>query len=149
MSNNLKTVVYVLIVLAVVAVLVFITIKGKNNMNENQAAKLGDTVSVTYTGKLADGTVFDSNVGKEEFSFVLGAHNVIPGFENGILGMKVGEKKTLVIPPEEGYGPNDYGPIPGNSILTFEVEVLNFADKIIQSVFLKFGLKISPEVNFI
>jgi len=60
----------------------------------------------------------------EPFFFTLGAGQVIAGWDEGIVGMKVGEKKTLVIPPEKAYGPNDYGPIPGNSTLTFEVELL-------------------------
>ena len=128
-------IIWVLIVLVVVVVLVFLTIKMKksNKMAENNEATTslstgavaGDKVSVIYTGKLADGTVFDSNVGKNVLTFTLGAHEVIPGFENGIVGMKVGDKKTLTIPPEEGYGAKDYGPIPGNSTLTFDVEVTN------------------------
>lgn len=68
-------------------------------------AKQGDTVHVHYTGKLADGTVFDSSEGKEPISFELGGGNVIPGFDAGVTGMAVGEKKDVVIPCENAYGP--------------------------------------------
>jgi peptidylprolyl isomerase len=68
-------------------------------------AKYGDTVQVHYTGKLADGTVFDSSVELDPFEFTLGAGQVIPGFEKAVLGMKVGEKKTVNIPVDEAYGP--------------------------------------------
>lgn len=89
------------------------------------AAKNGDTVSINYTGKLQDGTVFDSSEGKDPITFTLGANQVIPGFEQGIAGMQVGGKRVLTIPPSLAYGPNDYGPIPGNSTLTFEVELVS------------------------
>jgi FKBP-type peptidyl-prolyl cis-trans isomerase 2 len=68
-------------------------------------AKAGDTVQVHYTGKLEDGTVFDSSVGGEPIEFVLGEHHVIPGFEDGVTGMEVGETKTILIPSEQAYGP--------------------------------------------
>ena len=68
-------------------------------------AKNGDTVQVHYTGKLADGTMFDSSVGREPLEFTLGAGQMIPGFEKAVLGMKVGEKKTFTIPSDEAYGP--------------------------------------------
>ena len=68
-------------------------------------AENGDTVQVNYTGKLADGTVFDSSVGREPLEFTLGAGQMIPGFEKAVLGMKVGEKKTVTIPVDEAYGP--------------------------------------------
>jgi FKBP-type peptidyl-prolyl cis-trans isomerase len=87
----------------------------------------GDTVSVNYTGKLANGTVFDTSVGKTPIQFVLGSGRVIAGWDQGLLGMKVGGKRILIIPPTLAYGPNDYGPIPGNSTLTFEVELVNVA----------------------
>jgi peptidylprolyl isomerase len=67
--------------------------------------KNGDTVSIHYTGKLDDGTVFDSSVGGQPITFTLGAGEVIPGFEAGTIGMNVGESRDLVIPPEQAYGP--------------------------------------------
>ena len=89
------------------------------------AAQAGDTVTVNYTGMLANGTVFDSSVGKTPFQFTLGVGQVIPGWDQGVAGMKVGGKRKLVVPPSLGYGASDYGPIPGNSTLTFEVELLS------------------------
>jgi peptidylprolyl isomerase len=68
-------------------------------------ARNGDAVQVHYTGKLADGTVFDSSVGREPLEFTLGAGQMIPGFEKAVFGMKVGEKKTVTIPADEAYGP--------------------------------------------
>ncbi|HVV39265.1 MAG TPA: FKBP-type peptidyl-prolyl cis-trans isomerase [Candidatus Paceibacterota bacterium] len=87
-------------------------------------AKLGDTVSVNYTGKLEDGTVFDTSVGKAPISFVLGAGTVIPGWEQGLQGMKQGGRRLLIIPPALGYGASGYGPIPPNATLVFEVELV-------------------------
>jgi len=146
-KNDMNIVVSVIICLALVGFLIFISINKKTNMISNnsandiinnvgenptlagEAAKTGDTVVVNYTGRLENGTVFDSNVDPKfnhvtPFVFTLGAKQVIAGWDEGIVGMKVGEKKTLVIPPEKAYGPNDYGPIPGNSTLTFEVELV-------------------------
>ncbi|MEM6752476.1 MAG: peptidylprolyl isomerase [Cyanobacteria bacterium P01_C01_bin.38] len=68
-------------------------------------AKAGDNVKVHYTGKLDDGTVFDSSVEREPLEFSLGSGNVIPGFEEAIVGMAPGESKTTQIPPEQAYGP--------------------------------------------
>ncbi|MFY8160875.1 MAG: FKBP-type peptidyl-prolyl cis-trans isomerase [Candidatus Kapaibacteriota bacterium] len=64
----------------------------------------GDVVKVHYTGKLEDGHIFDSSVGKEPLEFTIGMGMVIDGFENGIIGMKQGETKTVTIPPELAYG---------------------------------------------
>ncbi len=68
-------------------------------------AKQGDTVQIHYTGRLDDGTVFDSSQDREPLSFTLGEGKVIPGFENAVEGMETGEKKTTTIPSEEAYGP--------------------------------------------
>jgi len=68
-------------------------------------AKKGDTVQVHYTGKLEDGTVFDTSRERHPLQFTLGNGQVIAGFENAITGMNVGESKTAVIPVEQGYGP--------------------------------------------
>ena len=67
-------------------------------------AKKDDTVKVHYTGKLTDGNTFDTSEGRDPLSFTLGKDQVIPGFENGIIGMEVGNKKTIVIPVTEAYG---------------------------------------------
>ena len=68
-------------------------------------AKMGDTVKAHYTGKLDDGSVFDSSRGREPLQFTVGQEQVIPGFENAVIGMSPGESKTAKIPPAEGYGP--------------------------------------------
>jgi FKBP-type peptidyl-prolyl cis-trans isomerase FkpA len=94
-------------------------------------ASAGRIVSVNYTGWLYDssktdskGTQFDSSVGRGAFSFVLGAGQVIAGWDQGVAGMRVGGKRRLIIPPSLGYGSATVGPIPGNSTLVFEVELL-------------------------
>jgi len=69
-------------------------------------AKSGDTVKVHYTGKLDDGTIFDSSEGKEPLEFTINAGQVIPGFEEGVIGMEVGEIKTITVPSDKGYGPH-------------------------------------------
>ncbi len=68
-------------------------------------AKEGDKVKVHYTGKFEDGEVFDSSADREPLEFTLGQGQVIPGFENGIKGMEIGEKKSITVAPEDGYGP--------------------------------------------
>ena len=86
----------------------------------------GQTVGMRYTGSFANGDVFDSNPApKPVFSFQLGAGQVIKGWDQGLPGMKVGGRRQLIIPPELAYGPNDYGPIPGNSVLVFTVDALS------------------------
>lgn len=67
-------------------------------------AKQGDTVKVNYTGRLGDGTVFDTSVNRHPLQFTLGKGQLIAGLEKAVLGMKAGEKKTVVIPAEEAYG---------------------------------------------
>jgi len=86
----------------------------------------GKTLSVYYTGKLENGTVFDSNVGKEPMTFTLGGGQLIPGFEQGATGMKVGGKRTITIPPSLGYGEQGAGDaIPPNSTIIFELELVD------------------------
>ena len=91
-------------------------------------AETGDTVTVNYVGSFTNGTVFDASANHPQtangFTFTLGAGNVIKGWDEGVVGMKEGGKRRLIVPPALGYGSNDYGPIPGNSTLVFEVELL-------------------------
>jgi len=91
-----------------------------------QEVKNGDTISVHYIGKLEDGTKFDSSVDRgEPFEFTIGQGQVIEGWEKGLLGMKVGEKRTLTIPSDMGYGAQGAGGvIPPNATLIFDVELM-------------------------
>ncbi|MFA5791692.1 MAG: FKBP-type peptidyl-prolyl cis-trans isomerase [Candidatus Paceibacterota bacterium] len=158
-KNKMNIVLAVVICLVLIGFLIFISINNKVNMplnnNDNTnnivnnivnnevdntipvgeiaktglPAQTGDTVVMNYTGRLENGTVFDSNVDPkfqhvEPFVFTLGAGQVIAGWDKGIVGMRVGEKKTLTILPEDGYGARGQGPIPPNSTLIFEVELL-------------------------
>lgn len=119
------------------------TVKPSNNMTttasglqyqdsvvgQGATAKAGQTVTVNYTGMFTNGQKFDSSVDPafghvQPFSFKLGAGQVIQGWDEGVAGMKVGGKRQLIIPAELGYGSQGSGPIPGNSTLVFEVELL-------------------------
>ncbi|NMC51584.1 FKBP-type peptidyl-prolyl cis-trans isomerase [Candidatus Kuenenbacteria bacterium] len=85
----------------------------------------GQTAVVHYTGWLTDGTKFDSSVDRgTPFEFVVGAGAVIAGWDQGVIGMKVGEKRKLTIPSDLAYGDAGVGPIPPKATLVFEVELL-------------------------
>ena len=95
-------------------------------------AVAGVTAVVNYTGWLympsaqaQHGAQFDSSVGRAPFSFQLGAGQVIPGWDEGVKGMKVGGKRTLIVPASMGYGDGGAGPIPPNATLIFDVELLD------------------------
>lgn len=147
MENKKKMIVWILVVLLVVGALVFLTIKKGNNNVENiqkvkgvdittlvegsgDTAKTGDSVSMNYTGVLEDGTAFDSNVDPKfnhvsPFVFTLGTGQVISGWDIGVTGMKVGEKRKLEINPEFAYGEAGVGSIiPPNAKLIFDVELV-------------------------
>jgi FK506-binding protein 2 len=128
-------------VLVLFGIVTFLIINSNKNMtanngmqnSQNMMAQNGDIVSVKYTGKLTNGTVFDAtaNHGDKPIDFQLGVGQVIKGWDQGILGMKIGDKKTLTIPPELGYGdqeiPDGRGGIliPKNSTLIFDVELVD------------------------
>ena len=95
-------------------------------------ATIGRRVTVNYTGWLYDparpeqkGSQFDSSAGRAPFAFTLGAGGVISGWDRGVVGMRVGGQRRLVIPPELAYGTRGNGPIPGNATLVFDIEVLD------------------------
>ncbi|TDB68774.1 FKBP-type peptidyl-prolyl cis-trans isomerase [Arundinibacter roseus] len=92
----------------------------------------GDVVKVHYTGKLLDGKVFDSSIGNPQtggkpIDFQVGVGMVIPGWEEGIMSMRKGEKRTLIIPSGLAYGSEGSGPIPANAVLLFDVELVDFS----------------------
>lgn len=153
-KENINVLVSFIIVLCVVGFVVYaITNRTKNastteslnnQMNEtvnegtqtekdkdmDRVSKVGDVLVMNYTGRFTNGEAFDSNVLPEfghvtPFKFTLGAGQVIKGWDEGLVGMKIGEKKTLTIPPEKGYGSQPVGPIPANSTLIFEVELVD------------------------
>jgi FKBP-type peptidyl-prolyl cis-trans isomerase len=98
-----------------------------NVVGEGLEAEKFDILTVNYTGKLEDGTVFDSskNPGRDPFRFTVGLGQVIRGWDEGFVGMKIGGTRTLTIPPEMGYGVRGAGDaIPPNATLIFEVELL-------------------------
>ncbi len=145
---NKKTIIAVVIVIVVVGVLIGGGLVGGLFTNSNKTqdtamqeatqiqskdivvgtgdvAVAGKQVTVNYVGVFSDGKKFDSSIDRgTPFTFKLGAGMVIKGWDIGVEGMKVGGKRILVIPPSLGYGEKDYGPIPGNSTLIFNIELL-------------------------
>jgi peptidylprolyl isomerase len=94
-------------------------------VGSGRTADKGMTVKVHYTGWLTSGKKFDSSVGKDPFKFRIGAHQVIKGWEEGVVGMRVGGKRQLRIPPDLAYGAEGYpGLIPPNSALIFDIQLL-------------------------
>ncbi len=88
--------------------------------------RAGQQVTVHYTGTFVSGEKFDSSRDSgRPFTFIIGNGNVIKGWDEGVMTMKVGGKRNLLVPPALGYGARDYGPIPGGSTLLFEVELLS------------------------
>lgn len=99
------------------------------------AAETGKVLTVHYTGWLYDATKtdnkglqFDTSIGRDPFTFTLGIGQVIQGWEQGLVGMKVGGLRRLIIPPSLGYGAFRQGPIPPNTSLVFDIELLGVTD---------------------
>jgi FKBP-type peptidyl-prolyl cis-trans isomerase FkpA len=93
-------------------------------VGKGKPAIAGETVTVDYTGKLKNGSVFDTSIGRAPFSFPLGAGQVIKGWDLGVAGMREGGKRVLTIAPELGYGDRDMGKIPPHSTLIFTVKLI-------------------------
>ena len=144
---NKKVVTGIAIVISLIIVGIFFTFFGGQDVNifghseqsmntdlvvqdvlvgTGEEAVPGEKVDVHYVGRLQNGQVFDSSRERgQPFSFTLGAGDVIRGWDQGLVGMKVGGKRVLVIPPSLGYGAQGIGPIPPNATLIFEVELLS------------------------
>ncbi len=90
----------VVAILAVIGVIYLAT----NSSAAPTVVAIGDNVSVYYTGTFQNGTVFDSNVGKQPLTFIAGSGQLIPGFDQGVIGMALNQSKTITVPPKEGYG---------------------------------------------
>jgi len=124
-----KTFLLVVLILGVALILTACAGGGTDGGDDQGVAhdgvvKAGDVVAVDYTGKLEDGTVFDSSEGRQPLMFEVGAGQMIAGFDAGVVGMKLGESKTLTIPPEQAYGAEGQGPIPPNATLIFDVTLV-------------------------
>lgn len=88
-------------------------------------AGTGNHLTVNYTGYLTNGAIFDTSVGKAPFVFYLGQGQVIHGWDEALVGMRVGGTRKLVVPPSQGYGSAEVGSIPANSILVFTVTLVS------------------------
>jgi FKBP-type peptidyl-prolyl cis-trans isomerase len=122
--------------IAIGIALVYMLYPTMTNSTSQDSAQNGDLVYVHYTGTLTDGTKFDSSLDRgQPFGFVLGAGMVIKGWDEGVLGMKKGEKKKLEISPDKAYGPGGVPDgrggyiIPPNSALVFDVELIDIKRK--------------------
>jgi len=97
----------------------------QNPAATSDVAQPGDMVSVEYTGKFEDGTVFDTSEGRGPLQFQVGTGQMIQGFDEAVLGMKVGESKTVTLPPEKAYGEAGSPPIiPPNATLIFDITLV-------------------------
>jgi FKBP-type peptidyl-prolyl cis-trans isomerase len=84
----------------------------------------GDSIAVNYTGWLSDGTKFDASISGTPLEFRFGVGRVIPGMDETLVGARVGGQRQLIIPPSLAYGPYGAGPIPGNTVIVFKVEIV-------------------------
>jgi peptidylprolyl isomerase len=111
-NKNLILAAGVVVIVAIIAVVAYILLvpgtggsPAITGTGTGAAAVIGDSVSVYYTGTFTNGTVFDSNVNSTPLTFTVGSHQVIPGFENAVIGMKAGQTRTVNIPVDQAYGP--------------------------------------------
>lgn len=140
-----KVIIIVVIILIVIIAGVYFLFQNENSGNyemiqgmkvetlkkgTGQPVKTGDMVTVDYVGTLENGVKFDSSIDRNEpFKFTLGQNRVIQGWELGVLGMRVGEKRRLTIPPELGYRSQGAGGvIPPNATLIFEIDMLKIRE---------------------
>jgi peptidylprolyl isomerase len=103
----LKKLVVLILGLTLLATILFVSGCSSGSSADSTPVKDGDTVGVEYTGTLADGTQFDSNVGKDALAFTVGKGQMIAGFDKAVVGMKIGDVKTVTIPAAEAYGAYD------------------------------------------
>jgi len=94
------------------------------HVGEGREAAAGDPIAVHYQGRLPSGHPFDHSTDGQPFEFTLGVGHVIPGWDEGLVGMREGGLRLLVVPPDLGYGSQPTGPIPPNSILVFWVQLV-------------------------
>jgi FKBP-type peptidyl-prolyl cis-trans isomerase 2 len=101
---SIKPIYLVLIIVIAAAIIASVAYVSLAHYSSTLVVASGDNVSVYYNGTLTNGTVFDSNFGKTPFQFTVGANEVIPGFDQGVIGMKLNQTKTITIPPNQAYG---------------------------------------------
>jgi FKBP-type peptidyl-prolyl cis-trans isomerase 2 len=104
-----------------------------NNLEEHKKIQVGDNISVNYTGRLEDGKIFDSSVGREPLTFNVGQGEMISGFDKAVAGMKVGEKKTVTLSPEEAYIYRDELKVTYNKEDVPDFEELDINGKVVAS----------------
>ena len=97
------------------------------NVGTGAAAAVGDTVTVNYVGMFLDGRVFDP--GAQPITFRIGSGALIPGFEQGVVGMRVGGRRRVTIPSSLAYGASGQGPIPPNTPIRFEITLVSIAGR--------------------
>lgn len=95
---------------------------GEIKLGDGAVAQNDSQVAISYKGYLTSGQMFDQS--SEPFIFKIGDHKVIPGMEQGVAGMKVGGRRRVIIPPALGYGSQGQGPIPGNAVLIFDLDLI-------------------------
>jgi FKBP-type peptidyl-prolyl cis-trans isomerase len=101
----------------------------EQSVGTGATAAVGDTVTVHYTGMFTNGQVFDSSLSREPLTFRVGAGSLIPGFEQGVIGMRVGGRRRVTVPPSLAYGSQGRAPIPPNATLIFDLQLVSIAGR--------------------